>query len=334
MRVRSWKKYSPLTLVCLIAIAFILGSCSRHSTIGSRVSEPQDDYSRSLAANFNVAQSLYYGGGPTRLRITSTRKALPNEKIIQPVAAKAIDAGAAVPPVYFGCAKTYTMAWDPNTEPDIVDYEFCVTNADTHELTSCKSVGNTTTTDITLNPGNYTLTVRAKNSAGLESLPSNEVNVTVTCPQFPPGDPNNQYRTYEQTLVEAGLCPRQNVILQQSSDLKNWMNTSIKTVTPVNIVVPVILAPGVAQGFFRFAPADGSFLKTPPCDEPPKPSADNNIYTKPIAIVITGSSSSTTSSIASSQSSSNSTPAVVSSGSSSSASSKASTGSSSSTSSI
>ena len=74
-------------------------------------------------------------------------------------------------------AQSVTLAWDANSEPDIAGYTVRYgTSSGAYTLTS--DAGNSTTTTISnLTDGlTYFIAVTAHNSAGLESLPSQEVS--------------------------------------------------------------------------------------------------------------------------------------------------------------
>ncbi len=73
-----------------------------------------------------------------------------------------------------------TLAWDANAEPDVTGYRLLYGNASGNYALS-QDAGNATTTIIpNLTPGaTYFFVVTAYNSAGLESLPSNEVSYLV-----------------------------------------------------------------------------------------------------------------------------------------------------------
>jgi hypothetical protein len=74
------------------------------------------------------------------------------------------------------CAVTVTLAWDADNETNIAGYQVQYGPA-SGDYTQVSDVGNTTTSTLTgLEPGHsYYFVVRAYNTSGVESVPSNEV---------------------------------------------------------------------------------------------------------------------------------------------------------------
>ena len=80
------------------------------------------------------------------------------------------------------------LAWDANPEPDIKGYRLhWGTETGAYPITV--DVGNTTTgtLEVPATAGLYYAVVTAYNTAGLESLPSNEVSFSVVGPSRPTG---------------------------------------------------------------------------------------------------------------------------------------------------
>lgn len=77
-------------------------------------------------------------------------------------------------------ARSVTLGWDPNTEPDISGYRLKFGTA-SGSYSQTVNVGNVTSTTIAnLNIGNtYFFTVTAVNTLGVESIPSTETSITV-----------------------------------------------------------------------------------------------------------------------------------------------------------
>ena len=74
-------------------------------------------------------------------------------------------------------AQSVTLAWDPNPEPDIAKYKVYYGTQSGNPDQSFDAGNVTTTTVVNLADGTtYFFTVRAINTAGLESGPSNEVS--------------------------------------------------------------------------------------------------------------------------------------------------------------
>ena len=91
-----------------------------------------------------------------------------------------------------------TLAWDPNTEPDIAGYKLYY-GSPVGTYSEVVNVGNTTNTTVdTLVSGNtYAFYVTCYNTSGLESEPSNVVEYSV-----PPDRviPDNEYPTFSYLL--------------------------------------------------------------------------------------------------------------------------------------
>ena len=77
-------------------------------------------------------------------------------------------------------AASVTLAWDPNTEPDIAGYRLYY-GTPAGNFTTVVNTGNTTNTTVEgLQPGaTYAFYVTCYNTSGLESEPSNVVTYTV-----------------------------------------------------------------------------------------------------------------------------------------------------------
>ena len=77
-------------------------------------------------------------------------------------------------------AQTITLAWDPDTAPDIAGYRL-YSGIASGVYTKVTEVGNATTTAVSnLVAGTtYFFAVTAYNAAGLESAPSNQISYTV-----------------------------------------------------------------------------------------------------------------------------------------------------------
>lgn len=75
---------------------------------------------------------------------------------------------------------TVTLGWNPNTEPDLGGYRVYFSQS-TSVWTHAKNVGKVDTTQVQIpSPGRWFFTLTATNLAGLESLPSNIVEYTMT----------------------------------------------------------------------------------------------------------------------------------------------------------
>lgn len=86
-----------------------------------------------------------------------------------------------------GQVREVKLAWDPNPEPDIAGYRLHYGEASGVYTTSV-DVGNVTTSplELPLDKVSYTV-VTVYNTAGLESLPSNELTLDFTLPARPTG---------------------------------------------------------------------------------------------------------------------------------------------------
>ena len=75
---------------------------------------------------------------------------------------------------------TVTLMWNANSEPDIAGYRLLYGNAP-HTYTEEIEVGNSTTVTVSNLPGGvvHYFAVKASNTAGFVSLPSNEVASTI-----------------------------------------------------------------------------------------------------------------------------------------------------------
>jgi chitinase len=101
---------------------------------------------------------------------------------------------AACVALFYGCraeGATVTLAWDPNTEPDIAGYKIYY-GSPPGTYTNVVNPGNVTNTTITdlEAPFTYAFYATCYNTSGLESEPSNVVQYTVPNPE-PPAPPQN-----------------------------------------------------------------------------------------------------------------------------------------------
>lgn len=93
------------------------------------------------------------------------------------------------------------LLWDPNSEPDIAGYKVHLGYATGTRAESREAGLNTSLvwTDLKLGVTNY-FTVTARNTAGLESDPSNEISFTLSKPPSAPSGPHGVV-TQVQTTV-------------------------------------------------------------------------------------------------------------------------------------
>jgi hypothetical protein len=95
------------------------------------------------------------------------------------IAAIAFIHGAPAAP---GGLQPVTLAWDPNSEPDLAGYRIYY---GTTELTNVANCGNVTQFPMKLGRGVWTFYATAYNTSGLESEPSNMVSWTNNTPGAP-----------------------------------------------------------------------------------------------------------------------------------------------------
>lgn len=80
-----------------------------------------------------------------------------------------------------------TLGWEPNTEPDLAGYRLYFSK-DPNEWTHVKPLELVTTTTVSLpEPGTWFFILTAKDTEGLESLPSNMVEYTTPTAPSKPG---------------------------------------------------------------------------------------------------------------------------------------------------
>lgn len=77
-------------------------------------------------------------------------------------------------------ARDIVLAWDPNLEPDIAGYVVRYGTSSGQYTHTIQVLNGATVTLAGLTPGTYYATVTARNLAGLESLPSDELSFGVT----------------------------------------------------------------------------------------------------------------------------------------------------------
>ena len=95
-------------------------------------------------------------------------------------------------------ATTVTLAWDPSGTPGIAGYRLYYGTSSGSYSNSRNIVGGTTTTVVGLAPGQtYYFVITSFNSAGLESLPSNQVSFTASST----GAPNQAELVWENTTT-------------------------------------------------------------------------------------------------------------------------------------
>lgn len=179
------------------------------------------------------------------------------------------------------CTNDYTVAWDPNSESNIAGYNVQVTNTDTGETTEYNA-GNSTSIDLELPPGNYSITATAYDTNGLESEPSSPPLVIVS-PPCPPDDPPNPDDDGDDTNVDTdgpsvdpsnntmtatftsgdAICPGQVFAVETSTDLHNWNQTGDILITPFSSEITVDTG-GAAMMVMRLRALDPP-IQVEPC---------------------------------------------------------------------
>jgi hypothetical protein len=82
-------------------------------------------------------------------------------------------------------AHTIQLAWDPSNDPQVAGYNLSY-GTSSHNYTQTINAGSSTSASVSLGPdATYYFVVTAYNSAGLQSVPSNEVSLIVG-PNIPP----------------------------------------------------------------------------------------------------------------------------------------------------
>jgi len=153
----------------------------------------------------------------------------------------------ATAPAQAFASPSLTLAWNASSSPSVAGYNiYYGTQAGSY--TNKISVGNVTNATVSgLSAGVRTyFVVTARDSLGLESLPSNAVSYTVPglfalAIQMIQGNPASV------TITSTGTTPT-NWVLESSSDLAAWVTAAQGTNTPVSVSM---LVTGTPAMFFR-----------------------------------------------------------------------------------
>ena len=115
-------------------------------------------------------------------------------------------------------AELLTFAWDANSEPDVIGYRlhFGSESGDYGRAVNC---GNVTQFSLELEEGERFVVVTAYNAAGLESPPSNELDLQGDPPAPPEGF---HAKPSADGMQVSAHFPGRGVVVEESDDLKTW----------------------------------------------------------------------------------------------------------------
>jgi hypothetical protein len=156
-------------------------------------------------------------------------------------------------------ADSVTLAWDPSSDPSITGYRLHY-GVSSGNYTATIDPGNITTATVTqLNAGiTYFFVVTAYDGAGVESLPSNEVSLTISVlppPAFISSMVRGQDGTVQLTLTPAAEPngPTSAVHVYFSNDLVTWTWMNDVSLGSGAIVVTDPSATSLKQRFYRLS---------------------------------------------------------------------------------
>lgn len=152
-------------------------------------------------------------------------------------------------PLTASAAQSITLTWNASASPNVIGYDIYYGPA-CGTYTNMVSVGNVTNATISglgeAVPSYFV--VKARNSVGLESLPSNEIACDVATSVWLAIQTICQLGVPASVTITAnGATPAQ-WVLESSSDLKNWTTTAVGTNPLVNVSLAVTGSPAL---FFR-----------------------------------------------------------------------------------
>lgn len=135
------------------------------------------------------------------------------------------------------CASV-NLAWDPSPDLDVTGYNLSY-GPSSRNYTNVVDVGDNTSFSLfgLVIGATYFMAVTAYNSLGVESPPSDEIVYTVPNRTYPPRFQAGTWlsMTNGSFNFSLGADPGQQIVIQSSTDLVNWVSISTNTASDINL---------------------------------------------------------------------------------------------------